>query len=662
MPSQMITIDKFTGKNDFSLWRIKMRALLKQHGIWTPLSGERPDEMTESEFAKQDEKAHSTILLSLADEVIYEVADEESAASLWLKIESLYMTKSLTNKLLLKQRLFSLRMKEGMLLKEHVDELNSILMDLKNVKEVRSSLHSRELQHKASGSGSESQSVGLSVISGDRDRGRDKTREKEKGKWKSRGRSRSKSRGPGGRQREGCHYWKEPGHWKNECPKLRAKGSASVVNDDSGSETDLVLTVLANENSVSEDDLVLGGLQPEASQWQMPCHVVGIGSMSIKMHDGMVRTLTDVRHVPDMKKNLISLGALDKKGFKYSGGGGVIRVTKGALVVMKGVMKDTLYFLEGNTIVGSAAPAHSLVENESDLTCLWHMRLGYVSEKGMVILSKKGLLGAGKKIKRLRTDNGLEFCSGEFDRFCKDEGIARHRTVRHTPQQNGVAERMNRTLLERVRCVLSNAGLPRSFWAEALNTVCYLVKRSPATAIDCKTPFEVWSGKPEDYTGLRVFGCPSYYHVSEGKLEPRSKKGLFMGYGDDVKGYRIWCLDKRKVILSRDVKFDEESMLRSIKGSSTPSVQEEKGSEQVEFELNGPNKGENPPRRQVSRPVRYGFDDVVDYALQVVEDVEFFKPFTYKEAITSKEANMLVAVRNMDESKKLRRFLSFEFG
>ncbi|KAJ9563977.1 LOW QUALITY PROTEIN: hypothetical protein OSB04_009137 [Centaurea solstitialis] len=848
MSSHTIMIDKFTGKNNFSLWRIKMRALLKQQGIWTPLSGERPDEMTESEFAKQDEKAHSTILLSLADEVIYEVADEESAASLWLKLESLYMTKSLTNKLLLKQRLFSLRMKEGMLLKEHLDELNSILMDLKNVEvkiddedaalillvslppsyenfvnsfvvgrdtitmeEVRSSLHSRELRHKASGSGSEIQSVGLSVVNGDRDRGR----EKEKGNWKSKGRSRSKTRGPGGWQREGCHYCKEPGHWKNECPKLRAKGSAAVVNDDSGSEDDLVLTVVANDNSSLEDDLVLsvgnrinysvdwildtGGafhMTPH-KEWfssyekvatgsvsmgnDMPCDVVGIGSVSIKMHDGIVRTLTDVRHVPEMKKNLISLGVLDKKGFKYSGGGGVIRVTKGALVVMKGVMKGTLYFLEGSTIVGSAAPAHSLVENESDLTRLWHMRLGHVSEKGMVILSKKGLLGGhkvadlafcehcifgkqrrvsfskavhttkstldylhadcwgpsqvpslgggryflsiiddysrmtwvfilkhkseafgkfkdwkvlienqvGKKIKRLRTDNGLEFCSGEFDRFCKDEGIARHRTVRHTPQQNGVTERMNRTLLERVRCVLSNAGLSRSFWAEALNTVCYLVNRSPATAIDCKTPFEVWSGKPADYTGLRVFGCPSYYHVNEGKLEPKSKKGLFMGYGDDVKGYRIWSLGKRKVILSRDVVFDEESMLRGVKGSSTPSVQEENVSEQVEFELNGPDEGENPIGQPINmsqndpivsenqqnpaefrsialdkpggnKPVRYGFDDVVAYALQVAEDVEFFEPFTYKEAVTLKEADMLVAARNMDESKKSRRLLSSE--
>ena len=89
--------------------------------------------MEEVEFNLQDEKAHSTILLSLSDEVLYEVADEDTAAGLWIKLESLYMTKSLTNKLLLKQRLFSLRMKEGSVLKDHLDELNSILMDLKNV-------------------------------------------------------------------------------------------------------------------------------------------------------------------------------------------------------------------------------------------------------------------------------------------------------------------------------------------------------------------------------------------------------------------------------------------------------------------------------------------------------------------------------------------------
>ena len=145
----------------------------------------------------------------------------------------------------------------------------------------------------------------------------------------------------------------------------------------------------------------------------------------------------------------------------------------------------------------------------------------------------------GKKIKWLRTDNGLEFCSNEFNNYCKEEGIARHRTVTYTPQQNGVAERMNKTLLERVRCMLSDSGLPKSFWAEAAQTACFLVNRSPSSAIDFKTPEDVWTGKSPDYSYLKPFGCPVFIHVRDGKLDPRSKKGILLGYGQGVKGYRI---------------------------------------------------------------------------------------------------------------------------
>ena len=109
----------------------------------------------------------------------------------------------------------------------------------------------------------------------------------------------------------------------------------------------------------------------------------------------------------------------------------------------------------------------------------------------------------------------------------------------NTPQQNGVAKRINRTLLERVYCMLSNAGLGKEFWAEAISTGCYLVNRSPNTSIECKTPEEVWSGKPADYSNLRVFGCPAYVHVNEGKLEERAKKGVFVGYPMNVKGYKV---------------------------------------------------------------------------------------------------------------------------
>ena len=96
-----------------------------------------------------------------------------------------------------------------------------------------------------------------------------------------------------------------------------------------------------------------------------------------------------------------------------------------------------------------------------------------------------------KKIKALRTDNGGEFCKKEFEELCKKCGIARQKTTPYTPQQNGVVERMNRTLMEKARSMLSGTGLGQEFWAEAVETACYLVNRSPSSALEDKTPHEV---------------------------------------------------------------------------------------------------------------------------------------------------------------------------
>ena len=93
----------------------------------------------------------------------------------------------------------------------------------------------------------------------------------------------------------------------------------------------------------------------------------------------------------------------------------------------------------------------------------------------------------GTKLKGLRTDNGLEFISEQFNEFCRLKGIKRHMTVPRTPQRNGFAKHMNMTLLERVRCMLLGAGLPKSFWGEAVTIVAYLINRCPSTRIDFKT-------------------------------------------------------------------------------------------------------------------------------------------------------------------------------
>ena len=161
----------------------------------------------------------------------------------------------------------------------------------------------------------------------------------------------------------------------------------------------------------------------------------------------------------------------------------------------------------------------------------------------------------GRQVKCLCTNNGLEFCFNEFNTLYKKEGIVRHCTVRHTLQQNGVVESMNRTLMEKVRCMLSNAQLPKSFWPEVTSITCYLINRSPSTAIEKKTPQDVWSGGPATYSYLKIFVCLLYAHVDNGELEPRSVKCIFLSYKFGVKGYKLWCPEIKKLVISRNMIF-----------------------------------------------------------------------------------------------------------
>jgi len=168
----------------------------------------------------------------------------------------------------------------------------------------------------------------------------------------------------------------------------------------------------------------------------------------------------------------------------------------------------------------------------------------------------------GTKLKVLRTDNGFEFVLEQFNEFCRKIGIKRHKTVPHTPQQNGLAERMNRTILEKVRCMLLSAGLPNTFWGEAANIAAYLINRCPSSTLGFKTPMKAWSGEPPDYLGLKVFGSLAFAHVKQGKLDARAIKCVFIGYPEGVKGYKLWKLElgETRCIISRDVTFDESRM------------------------------------------------------------------------------------------------------
>ncbi|KAE8735981.1 hypothetical protein F3Y22_tig00000218pilonHSYRG00100 [Hibiscus syriacus] len=229
------------------------------------------------------------------------------------------------------------------------------------------------------------------------------------------------------------------------------------------------------------------------------------------------------------------------------------------------------------------------------------------------------------KIKCFRTDNEGEYTSEEFDDFYRKEGIKRQFTVANTPQQNGVEERMNKTLLERTRAMLRAAGLEKSFWAETVNTACYLVNRAPSTIIELTTPMEMWTGKPADYSNLMYLG------------------------------YCVCDPIARKVIIIMNVIFVEDKLQRkeedsSVEKSKTTHIYVENEFEQGDsseaeptHDEQEPESSEAPTTRQLDRVRRcpnWHSDYVIERNIAYCLLTENGKSSTSHEAINSSDASL----------------------
>ncbi|GJV90189.1 putative ribonuclease H-like domain-containing protein [Tanacetum coccineum] len=154
------------------------------------------------------------------------------------------------------------------------------------------------------------------------------------------------------------------------------------------------------------------------------------------------------------------------------------------------------------------------------------------------------------KVKIIRCDNGTEFKNNDMNQFCGMKGIKREFSVARTPQQNGVAERKNRTLIEAARTMLADSLLPTTFWAEAVSTACYVQNRVLVTKPHNKTPYELLHGRPPSISFMRPFRCPvTILNTLDplGKFDKKADEGFFVGYSINSKAFRVFNTRTRKV-------------------------------------------------------------------------------------------------------------------
>ncbi|KAG8498724.1 hypothetical protein CXB51_005090 [Gossypium anomalum] len=515
----------------FALWQIKMQAVLAQMDLEDALLGidKMPSTLTDEEKKRKDRKALTQLHLHLSNEILQDVMKEKTAA--------LHYGKARTNMYVENSN------------KQVAYEAASLCSSFGG--RCGESLIARGRQDRNT----------------DNDRGRTQERNPRS---KSKGRSKSSNRG------KTCNFCKKKGHIKSECYKLQNKikreaanqkgkqpensGEADVVEDYSDGE----LLVASVNDSKCLKVFLMGN--------NASCKIAGVGTIKVKMFDGVVRTLSD-----------------------------------------------------GSTVTGDAAVASSSLSDD-DITKLWHMRLGHMSENGMVELSKRGLLdGQGicklnfcehcvfGKQKRVRFTRGIHNTKGTLSIFILICG-GHPECLR---EQNGVAERMNRTIMEKVRCMLSNANLPKSFWAEAAaSTACFLINRSPSVAIEKKTPQEVWSGNPANYSDLKIFGCPAYAHRC--------------------------CFDETAMLPNLSLKDssnkeNQKQVEHQINTESTPQVStkiENRVASSPQYSI-----AKNRNKREIKPPKKYAEADLVAYALNVAEDIDANQePSNYSEAISCEDS------------------------
>lgn len=268
------------------------------------------------------------------------------------------------------------------------------------------------------------------------------------------------------------------------------------------------------------------------------------------------------------------------------------------------------------------------IDNKSDVFSVFQNFEAYVSNQ------------TGQTIATLRTDGGGEYVSTEFEKYLQLQGIHHELSVRYLPQQNGVAERYNRTICELARALIIDADLPKSFWAEAVSTAVYVRNRVPTNAHqEATTPYQKWHHCKPDISNLRAFGSLAYSHVPDQlrqKLDDKAEVMMMVGYSLRSKAYRLFNPTTSQVVVRRDVVFDENKLgVPKLK-----EIESEKNSQTLTVDVPVASSDQSIVTRRSERnrfpTIRYGIDDYVNHVACLASNV--IEPQSMLEAMNSPQS------------------------
>ena len=427
---------------------MQMEDYLYQKDLYQPLEdkSKKPTTMSDGDWNLLDRKALGAVRLCLSSSVAFNISGEKTTKGVMDKLAKMYEKPSASNKVYLMKKLFNMKMNEGSSVQDHVNEFNTITNQLTSVKiefedevrallilcslpdswnsfvmavsnsssnavlvfdEVVGTILSEDMRRKSTG---ECSNATLTIET----RGRSRERRRSKSRSKSQGRSKSR-----GKTKLECWHCGKKGHIKKDCWNRKGKESESSNNNNESTSNqeanivgELVQDALIMSHEKNGDYWVLDSgasfhatphknyfsnyTQGDFGQVLLgnahPCKIVGIGNITMKLPNGTQWTLNDARHIPDLKRNLISTSKLDKEGYVMTFGNGNWKVTKGSMVFAKGNLVGSLYLLT-NIFDYSL----NLVSIGNDAS-LWHNRLRHMSKKGMKMLHCNGSLPNLKEV------------------------------------------------------------------------------------------------------------------------------------------------------------------------------------------------------------------------------------------------------------------------